>query len=250
MQQPQPSGLQALKQRLQPSLRRARGWARAIFRLISDGGIRADLIDLYYVVCRDPFGCRNSPLEQSKYREMLSILPATPVDSLLEVGCGEGIFTRMLLPHAGRLLSIDSSARALQRARRHLANFTQVQFQQLNIEEEDPKGQFDLIVVSEILYYLGPKEQISKVAQRMLDWLKPDGQLLLCHMRSQTDEATGFPAPRWTPHHAGAFTVHGVFDEIPQLKCLLDLNRELYRISLYHKAIREPAVGQSNPATI
>lgn len=212
---------------------RLRKWVWAVFQLFRGRGITTDLLDLNYFLRKDPWKYRTSELEQNKYRDILSLLPAAPIETALEVGCAEGVFTKMLSGRAESLTAVDSSATALGRARKALVDSPHVDFQQLDVSQENPTGSFDLIVASEVMYYLGSTEQILGVGRRMLDWLKPGGHLLLCHMRSQTDESGGFPIPRWTPQHAGAATVHGIFDNLERLNLLEELIHPLYRISLY-----------------
>ena len=204
---------------------------RSVVRLALGKGLSADLFDLYYVVKKDPWNYRTSELEQRKYRDILSVLPAGPLQRVLEIGCAEGEFTQMLAPRVSSLLALDSSPTALGRARK--LNLPSVDFREVNIAREDPGGLFDLVIASEVLYYLGTVEEIQAVAQRMLTWLKPGGHLLLCHMRSQSDEDGGFAKPRWTPTHPGANTIHGIFDGFAQLKRLQEITDPLYRITLY-----------------
>ncbi len=210
---------------------RLRKWAWAVFQLFRGRGTSADLFDLNYFLRRDPWKYNTSGLEQGKYRDILSLVPAD-TGAALEVGCAEGVFTQMLSKQVTSLLGIDSSPVALGRARKACPT---ADFQQMDISRQSPESEYDLIVASEILYYMGDSDQISRVGRRMLEWLKPDGYLLLCHMRSQSDESEGFPRPRWTPSHPGAFTVHGIFDAFDQLDRVSELYHPLYKVSLYRK---------------
>ena len=205
----------------------------AVFQLARGRGLSADLFDVYYLVKKDPWNYRTCELEQRKYRDILSLLPQAPIESALELGCAEGEFTRMLAPRVGTLTALDSSPTALKRARRSQPGQTPVAFQEMNILHQDPAGQFDLVLASEILYYMGNLEKISEVASRMLTWVKPGGHLMLCHMRSQSDEQGGFPVPRWTPSHPGACSVHGIFDNLAELERISEVTDPLYRVTLY-----------------
>lgn len=221
-----------------------RKWFWAVFHLFRGRGITPDLFDLNYFLRKDPWNYRRSDLEQGKYQDILSLLPPRPIAEALEVGCAEGVFTKMLSASVETLTGIDSSPTALGRARRALTGIPRVDLQQMDIGQQNPNGRFDLIVASEVLYYLGSNEQIAGVGQRMLDWLNPGGYLLLCHMRTQVDEEGGFPVPRWTPKHPGASTVHGIFDGFARLERLNEIVHPLYRVSLY----RLRAGGISQPS--
>lgn len=213
---------------------RLRKWIWAVFQLFRGRGISTDLLDLNYYLRKDPWNYHTSGLEQGKYRDILSLVPAA-MGSTLEVGCAEGVFTQMLSRSVTTVTAVDSSPVALGRARLALVDYPTVDVRQMDISLDTPESEYDLIVASEILYYLGDAQQIARVGQRMVDWLKPRGYLLLCHMRSQSDEAGGIPVPRWTPKHAGAFTVHGIFDGFSGLDRLSELQHPLYKVSLYRK---------------
>ena len=221
-----------------------RKWFWAVFQLFSGKGITPDLFDLNYFLRKDPWNYRRSDLEQGKYQDILSLLPPRPIAEALEVGCAEGVFTKMLSSRVETLTGVDSSPTALSRARQALTGIPRVELQQMDIGRQNPEGRFDLVVASEILYYLGSNEQIADVGRRMLDWLNPGGYLLLCHMRTQVDEEGGFPVPRWTPKHPGASTVHGIFDQFAGLERLKEIVRPLYRVSLY----RRSSVANSQPS--
>lgn len=209
---------------------------RAVFNLALGRGLSQEIFDLLYTVKEDPWQYRTSVLERGKYTDLLTVLPQLPWHRALEVGCSEGLFTRMLADRVECLKAIDFSPKALARAQQKLVGLDHVQLEQLNIRDQEPGGTFDLIVASEVLYYMGDVHQIRALGRRMLSWLKPGGHLLLCHMRSQSDESQGIPVSRWTPVHPGAFTVHAIFDEFPELVSVSELQQPLYKISLYRLA--------------
>lgn len=213
-------------------------WRRicAIANLARGRGLSAEIFDLLYLVRPDPWRYRTSKLERGKYDKILSVLPQRRFGKSLELGCSEGIFTQMLAPQTATLTAVDFSPTALQRAAARLKGSTHVDFLNLDLKLQDPGSEYDLIVASEVLYYLGDVPQIRAVGRRMLSWLNPSGYLVLCHMRTQTDEAEGFPKPRFVPSHPGAFTVHGLFDEFPELTRLSQYDHPLYRVSVYQRA--------------
>jgi chemotaxis methyl-accepting protein methylase len=133
----------------------------------------------------------------------------------------------MLAPQVGSLLAVDFSPTALARAK--TANVTQnnVEYRLMNIASEDLDGRFELIIASEVLYYLGQPQQIEAVGHRLVSNLVAGGHLLLCHMRSTFDEQQGIELPRWAPNHAGARTVHGIFDNFSNLSEVKAIERPL-----------------------
>jgi len=135
----------------------------------------------------DPWRFRTSPYEQSKYHHTLASLHGRRFRSALEVGCSIGVLTRMLAPHCEAVLAIDMIDQALQTAMAACADQPWVRFQRRTVPAEWPEGAFDLIVLSEVLYFLNPTD-IAATADRVLDGLSPGGVVLLVNWRGQSDD--------------------------------------------------------------
>ena len=71
---------------------------------------------------------------------------------ILEVGCGEGHHTKYLTEISENLTSIDISSRAISKCKKK--NFKNVNFLCSILEKIDKKIDFDLILVSEVVYYI------------------------------------------------------------------------------------------------
>jgi peptidoglycan/xylan/chitin deacetylase (PgdA/CDA1 family) len=166
--------------------------------------------------------------EKLKYERTLSLLPDAPIPQALELACAEGHFTRMLGPRVGRLLATDISETAVRRAAERCDGVGDIAFRQLDlIEHELPSGQ-DLIVCAEVLYYMKDAAQLSAVAARICDALKPGGVLLMAHAFEIGDDPsrTGFD---WDQPF-GAAVISRVFGATPGLQLEHSLETELYRI--------------------
>ncbi len=105
----------------------------------------------------DPWGYRTSGYEQDKYAATLAALPERPLGLCLEVGCSIGVFTGLLAARCRHLVAIDFSLSALELARPHLREVGNVDLLRARFPEDTPPGSWDLIVCSEILYYLQPR---------------------------------------------------------------------------------------------
>ncbi len=161
-----------------------------------------------YARSPDPWGFRTSAYERGKYLATLDILPRARYGSALEVGCSIGVFTRLLAARCDAVLALDASARALAEARRDDADLAHVSFREATLPGDFPEGRYDLIVLSEVLYYLSTAD-LGRLAERCLASLAPDGHMVLCHWLGETDypltgdeAADGFiaaTAPRWRP---------------------------------------------------
>ncbi len=136
--------------------------------------------DMLFRLARDPWQY-SSAYEQWKYQQELQLLPPTPILQALELGCAEGIFTVQLAAHVGHLVAADISPIALERASQRcvLQQCENVQVIQFDLTQNElPAEQFDFIICSEILYYVGDRAILREVAKKLARSLKPDGYLL------------------------------------------------------------------------
>ena len=76
---------------------------------------------------------------------------------VLEIGCGTGAFTQHLAHLADYVLALDISSTAIEQARALRSDCPMVHFRQANVMEYDvqAEGPWDLIVISDIMCYLG-----------------------------------------------------------------------------------------------
>lgn len=102
----------------------------------------------------DPWSYRTSSYEQDKYAATLAALPTRSHGLCLEVGCSIGVFTRELAARCRHVVAIDFSLSALRIAGEHLEDVGNVDLLRASFPEETPPGSWDLIVCSEVLYYL------------------------------------------------------------------------------------------------
>jgi SAM-dependent methyltransferase len=133
----------------------------------------------------DPWSFETSPYERKKYERTLGVLQGRRYRRALEVGCSIGVFTAMLAPLCDELLAVDVSERAVAVARERLADFPHVRVERRRLPEETPKGPFDLVVASEVLYYW-PEEVMLVALRRFEEILAPGGVLLAVHWRKET----------------------------------------------------------------
>jgi SAM-dependent methyltransferase len=115
----------------------------------------------------DPWNYSSSEYERDKYAATLAAVGEGPYDRALEVGCSIGIFTAMLAPRCRELVAMDFSARALELARPRLAALGNVELVAGAFPEQAPARDWELIVCSEVLYYLDRPALASA-----LEWLR------------------------------------------------------------------------------
>jgi glycosyltransferase involved in cell wall biosynthesis/peptidoglycan/xylan/chitin deacetylase (PgdA/CDA1 family)/SAM-dependent methyltransferase len=183
-----------------------------------------------------------SAYEQLKYRRTLALLPPNePIGSALELACAEGRFTRMLAARVGRLLATDIAERALARAQARCADLSNVCFRQLDLAHDPLPEGLDLIVCSEVLYYLGDRAALGAALARLRDSLAPGGRLLMAHAFVLGDDPrrTGFD---WSC----AFGARAIADALAGAEGLhieRAVETELYRIDLWRKDVASAAAN-------
>ena len=139
-----------------------------------------------YAGSTDPWGFESSEYERRKYARTLEALGGRRFRRALEVGASIGVFTAILAPFCDDLLAVDTSERAVTLARERLAGSEHVRVEQRTLPEEMPRGPFDLIVASEVLYYL-TRELVIEILGLFEEALAPGGSLLAVHWRKQTE---------------------------------------------------------------
>lgn len=140
-----------------------------------------------YAASDDPWHYHTSEYERDKREATLAALGARQFHSGLEVGCSIGVLTRMLAPRCHRLLGIDLLEEPLQAARSECADQPWVRFAQMHVPVQWPDEAFDLIVLSEVLYFLTPAD-IAATAEHMRGSLLPGGRVVLVNWRGQSDD--------------------------------------------------------------
>ena len=134
-----------------------RSWMKFALRGVG-GNDNFERLDLAYTL-EDPWNM-DSPTEQARFEATNRLIEREfdHVDTLLELGCGEGHQTACLARVATRTFGLDVSAKAIERARMRLP---QAQFAAADVFHQPWAGEverFDLITAFEVLYYLGDVE--------------------------------------------------------------------------------------------
>jgi SAM-dependent methyltransferase len=131
--------------------------------------------DLLYKLGKgDPWRTENAPYEDRKRADLLSLL-RDHYKSILDIGCGTGIITR-LLSARGPVLGLDASAVAISHARK--SGGSGVRYEAADLTTAGLGGPYDLIVASEVLYYLVPDRR-NDVINRLTDALDPRGHFVV-----------------------------------------------------------------------
>jgi cyclopropane fatty-acyl-phospholipid synthase-like methyltransferase len=140
-----------------------------------------------YESSTDPWNMLGSGYEAAKYQHTLGMLEGRHFAVGLEVGCSIGVLTSLLATRCTTLLAVDIVEAPLGLARARCADLPQVQFARMQAPQEWPSQIFDLVVLSEILYFLSP-DDIAYCARRVAGGTSPDAVLLLVNWLGQSDD--------------------------------------------------------------
>ncbi|MDA0162588.1 nodulation S family protein [Solirubrobacter ginsenosidimutans] len=140
--------------------------------------LRPAFFDEIYAADPDPWKFETSAYEQAKYDATIEALQPQRFANGLEIGCSIGVLTQRLAALTDDLLAIDVATAALQRA--EARDLPDVTFERREVPEEFPDGAYDLIVISEVMYYLDPPafDATCDAIERTLN-----GTLLAVHWR-------------------------------------------------------------------
>jgi SAM-dependent methyltransferase len=160
------------------------GWSALEHVLVTDAaGLPDETLERLHQREQDPWGVESRWYERRKRQLVLSMLPGERFRHALELGCSIGALAEDLAKRCDRLLAVDSSPSALAAASRRLAGLPGAAVALLDIPYEWPYSDgFDLVVVSEVGYFLSPLA-LEELVRRVAESLTDDGVLVLCHWR-------------------------------------------------------------------
>ena len=142
--------------------------------------------DRLYATDPDPWKFASSEYERDKYAATLAALPRPRFARAFEVGCSIGVLTRQLAARCDAILAVDVAEAALQAAATRCQDQPHVQFARMVVPQDWPPGAFDLILFSEVLYYLNDTDRAA-ATRLSLQSLLPGGAIILVNWHGPTD---------------------------------------------------------------
>lgn len=149
-----------------------------------------DYFDELYSQAADPWDLGTRWYEQRKYAITLALLPRPHYRHAFEPGCSIGVLTALLTERCARVTATDVVAAALDNAQRRLDDIGrngQVTFMRQSLDEPWPSGPFDLLVLSEVGYYLAP-DALRSVLDRECPRLDSGATVVAAHWRHRVDD--------------------------------------------------------------
>lgn len=188
-----------------------RGPARNLFQGGVLTGTPQSHLDALYAETDDPWAFRSSEYERERVDAVVAALPAKRFASVLEIGCGNGELARRIAPRCDSYTGLDAAEVPLNAARRAVP---QGRFLRIYLPCDLPGGAYDLIILSEILYFLDAVGIGALAAQidarwpythlMMVNYRGPSGNLLECEAAlalflASLDAGRGLSTPRLDP---------------------------------------------------
>ena len=161
--------------------------------------------DALYAQVRDPWQLAQRWYEQRKHAITMALLPAARYRHAFEPGCSVGLLTEQLTARCDHVTATDVAAAALdategrltRAGRRDTATLLRSSF-----DTPWPAGDFDLVVLSEVGYYLSAA-RLRAVLDRECLRLAPDATLIAAHWRHPVAD---YPLSGDRTHHIIAAT--------------------------------------------
>lgn len=134
----------------------------------------------------DPWGFGSRWYERRKYTLTLAALPRKRYRRAFEPGCSIGVLTEQLAGRVDELVAWDLHPTTARRAAVRLEPLPHVTVEEAAIPGQWPDGTFDLIVLSEVAYYLDG-DALERLVRRLDDEIPLGGELVAVHWTGPTD---------------------------------------------------------------
>jgi len=132
----------------------------------------------------DPWDLEGSALDQESHSRQLALIGDRRYPRALEIGCAAGVFTRRLAEHADRVLALDVAPSAIARARGEVPPNVELRVGDVMEFEPMVEGPWDLVVMSETVYFLGwlyTFFQVGWLARQLFEATRTGGRFLMAN---------------------------------------------------------------------
>jgi predicted TPR repeat methyltransferase len=135
----------------------------------------------------DPWAYTTSEYERDKYEAPLAACGPGPFQCAIELGSSIGVFSARLAPRCRALVTVDAAPTAVAEARRRLTGISGVSAIVGSIPEAIPRARCDLVVASEILYYLD-EPRLQRTLEVLRELSLPGARWVAVHWRPDGPE--------------------------------------------------------------
>jgi SAM-dependent methyltransferase len=142
-----------------------------------------------YARAADPWQLGERWYDRRKYALTVAALPRPRYAHAFEPGCSVGVLTELLAARCDQLLSTDRIASAVETTARRTAGLDHVTVRQMTVPEQWPREPFDLVVLSELLYYFDSDTR-TVLLRQSVESLREGGHLVTVHWNHPVAEHT------------------------------------------------------------
>jgi SAM-dependent methyltransferase len=153
-----------------------------------DASVAPEYFERLYAAQSDPWEYETSPYEARKYAVTLRLLPRRRFRCGFEIGCSIGVLTGLLAGRCDNLLAVDVSEASLAQGRARCRERRNVKFARMRVPMAWPAKKFDLIVLSEVLYYQSRRDGWA-TSRKTMRGLRPRAVVMLVHWLGATGTA-------------------------------------------------------------
>ncbi len=122
------------------------------------------------------------PREAGKFKRTVEAVGVGPHARILEIGCGPGLAARSLALLGREYLGVDASPVAVELANERLDPIEGAMALIGRLPDGLPPGPFDVVVCSDVLYYLTPDE-LDRSIRAIMQRMDPCGVFVAVHHR-------------------------------------------------------------------
>jgi SAM-dependent methyltransferase len=168
----------------------------------------------------DPWHTLSDPAERAKADAVLAACGDGPFASVIDLGAGLGVLAAALAPRSRRLLALDAAPTAVAAAGRRLAGWPGAHARVAVLPGGLPGETFDLVVASEILYYL-PSDAFAATLRWLDGAVAPAGRVVAVHWTGSAPDL-----------HRSADDAHDALARRPRLTRVATTRAETYRLDV------------------
>ncbi|MGX1808973.1 class I SAM-dependent DNA methyltransferase [Nocardia sp. NPDC055321] len=186
-----------------------------------------------YARSADPWDFSNRWYERRKRALTMAALPKPCYRNAFEPGCSTGMLTAELAARCDRVVATDIIEAPLRTAAERLAALPEidpaaVEFRIWALGDDWPAEQFDLIVLSEVGYYLD-RDALSPAIDAAVNHLETGGTLLCVHWRHPVAD-----------YPLGGGEVHGIIASRSGLTSIASYRDEDFLLDVYETSHTGP----------
>lgn len=153
---------------------------------MKDRSDRRETFEALYERNPDPWHFESSDYERSKRHKTIAALENRRFAKALEIGCSTGMLTELLAQSCDHVIAMELARNAVAIAGERLNKFGNIELMCAEAPADWPDGDFDLIVLSEVLYFLS-FDEIVETSKLAFGSLVPDGRCLLVNWTGPND---------------------------------------------------------------